>query len=337
MAHGSMGQAAPGTHSSSSMIPTATPGPFRRNLSEVHDHDVRRPGQHDGDQVAGLDQRDDPVHAHAQRGSLERGRAGRCTRSRRRQPGEDGRDQKRNAGRHRWAVRRVEGIAGGLLDRRRRERGSRDRDRLARRRVHRVPGRSASGHGPVTRVVRTDSGIEGLLRDLAPRVLGALARRHGQFDACEDAVQESLLAAALQWAETGVPDNPRWWLLTVASRRLVDEWRSESARRRREETDAVLELPTQGQASSEDDTLTLLFLCCHPSLSIPSQLALTLRAVGGLSTAEVANAFLVPEATMAQRISRAKQSIRNSDIPFVLPPQPERADRLRVVLQVLYL
>jgi predicted RNA polymerase sigma factor len=124
----------------------------------------------------------------------------------------------------------------------------------------------------------------------------------------------------------------------VASRRLVDEWRSESARRRREETDAVLELPAQGQQlSDEDDTLTLLFLCCHPSLSVPSQLALTLRAVGGLSTAEVANAFLVPEATMAQRISRAKQSIKNTRIHFDLPPEPERADRLRVVLQVLYL
>jgi RNA polymerase sigma factor (sigma-70 family) len=186
--------------------------------------------------------------------------------------------------------------------------------------------------------VTTDVRIEDLLRELAPQVLGTLVRRHGQFDACEDAVQEALLAAALRWAEEGIPDNPRSWLVTVASRRLVDEWRSESARRRREETDAVLELPAQGQQlSDEDDTLTLLFLCCHPSLSVPSQLALTLRAVGGLSTAEVANAFLVPEATMAQRISRAKQSIKNTRIHFDLPPEPERADRLRVVLQVLYL
>jgi RNA polymerase sigma factor (sigma-70 family) len=186
--------------------------------------------------------------------------------------------------------------------------------------------------------VTTDVRIEDLLRELAPQVLGTLVRRHGQFDTCEDAVQEALLAAALRWAEEGIPDNPRSWLVTVASRRLVDEWRSESARRRREETDAVLELPAQGQQlSDEDDTLTLLFLCCHPSLSVPSQLALTLRAVGGLSTAEVANAFLVPEATMAQRISRAKQSIKNTRIHFDLPPEPERADRLRVVLQVLYL
>jgi RNA polymerase sigma factor (sigma-70 family) len=177
-------------------------------------------------------------------------------------------------------------------------------------------------------------------------------RRHGQFDACEDAVQEALLAAALQWAADGVPANPRSWLLTVASRRLVDEWRRESARRRREETDAVLDLPEQRQReemdallefpgeprpADADDTLTLLFLCCHPSLSAPSQLALTLRAVGGLTTAEIANAFLVPEATMAQRISRAKQSIKSSGIRFDLPPQAERAERLRVVLQVLYL
>lgn len=179
--------------------------------------------------------------------------------------------------------------------------------------------------------------IEDLLRELAPQVLGALVRRHGQFDACEDAVQEALLAAAQRWEEEGLPDNPRSWLVTVASRRLVDEWRSESARRRREETAAALELPGQGQPSDQDDTLTLLFLCCHPSLSVPSQLALTLRAVGGLTTAEIANAFLVPEATMAQRISRAKQRIKSTGIRFDLPPEPERADRLRVVLHVLYL
>jgi RNA polymerase sigma factor (sigma-70 family) len=185
--------------------------------------------------------------------------------------------------------------------------------------------------------VTTEPRVEDLLRELAPQVLGTLVRRHGQFDACEDAVQEALLAAALQWAGDGVPANPRSWLLTVASRRLVDEWRSESARRRREETDAVLELSDEPRPSNEDDTLTLLFLCCHPSLSAPSQLALTLRAVGGLTTAEIASAFLVPEATLAQRISRAKQSIKSTGIRFDLPPEAERADRLRVVLQVLYL
>jgi len=176
-----------------------------------------------------------------------------------------------------------------------------------------------------------------MLREHAPQVLASLVRRYGQFDACEDAVQEALLAAALQWAEEGVPDSPQSWLVTVASRRLVDEWRSESARRRREETAAALELPGRGQPSDRDDTLTLLFLCCHPALSVPSQLALTLRAVGGLTTAEIANAFLVPEATMAQRISRAKQRIKTAGIRFDLPPEPERADRLAVVLHVLYL
>jgi RNA polymerase sigma factor (sigma-70 family) len=185
--------------------------------------------------------------------------------------------------------------------------------------------------------VRTDSDVEGLLRELAPQVLGALVRRHGQFDACEDAVQEALLSAAQQWSQAAVPDNPRSWLMTVAERRLVDEWRSESARRRREESASVLDRPALARPDDRDDTLTLLFLCCHPSLSVPSQLALTLRAVGGLTTAEIANAFLVPEATMAQRISRAKQSIKSTGIRFDLPPELERADRLRVVLHVLYL
>jgi RNA polymerase sigma factor (sigma-70 family) len=179
--------------------------------------------------------------------------------------------------------------------------------------------------------------IEDLLRELAPQVLGALVRRHGQFDACEDALQEALLAAARQWPDGGVPDNPRSWLLTVASRRLVDEWRSEGARRRREESAAALETADHGLVSEQDDTLALLFLCCHPSLSVPSQLALTLRAVGGLTTAEIAKAFMVPEATMAQRISRAKESIRNAGMRFELPPEPERAARLLVVMQVLYL
>ena len=119
---------------------------------------------------------------------------------------------------------------------------------------------------------------------LAPQVLGTLVRRYGQFDACEDAVQEALLAAGLQWIDGGVPDNPRSWLVTVASRRLVDEWRSESSRRRREATTAAMEVPAPDQLPDRDDTLTLLFLCCHPALSVPSQLALTLRAVGGLTT-----------------------------------------------------
>jgi RNA polymerase sigma factor (sigma-70 family) len=181
------------------------------------------------------------------------------------------------------------------------------------------------------------SNIEDLLRELAPQVLGALARRWGQFDACEDAVQEALLAAARQWPKDGTPDNPRSWLLTVASRRLTDQLRSAAARRQREETAAALEPAVPGEVSAHDDTLTLLFLCCHPSLSAPSQLALTLRAVGGLTTAEIASAFLVPEATMAQRISRAKERIRSTGATFAMPPPHERDERLRVVLHVLYL
>jgi RNA polymerase sigma factor (sigma-70 family) len=177
--------------------------------------------------------------------------------------------------------------------------------------------------------------VEDLLHRLAPQVLGALVRRYGRFDACEDAVQEALLAAALQWPVEGEPENPSGWLITVASRRLTDQLRSEHARRRREETLAG-EVPP-GEAVGEDDTLTLLFMCCHPALSPPSQLALTLRAVGGLTTAQIASAFLVPEATMAQRISRAKQRIRATEIPFGMPPEPEWSERLRVVLHVLYL
>ena len=190
----------------------------------------------------------------------------------------------------------------------------------------------------------TDRRVEDLLRELAPQVLGVLARRHGQFDACEDAVQEALLEAAVQWPEQGVPANPRGWLLAVATRRLTDLWRSESARRRREATVATLEPPGgpaagpgEDRPSEHDDTLTLLFLCCHPALSAPSQLALTLRAVGGLTTAQVARAFLVPEATMAQRISRAKASIRAAGAAFAMPPRAEWPERLRVVRHVLYL
>ncbi|MEU7531513.1 DUF6596 domain-containing protein [Saccharothrix sp. NPDC042600] len=178
--------------------------------------------------------------------------------------------------------------------------------------------------------------VEDLLRTLAPQVLDTLARRHGRFEGCEDAVQEAVLAATLQWPVEGVPDNPRGWLVTVASRRLVDQVRSDHARRERESATAA-EVPP-GDVPDTDDTLLLLFLCCHPALTAASQVALTLRAVGGLTTAEIARAFLVPEATMAARISRAKQRIRAAGSEFRLPEaQPEREDRLRVVLHVLYL
>ncbi|MBB5871863.1 RNA polymerase sigma factor (sigma-70 family) [Allocatelliglobosispora scoriae] len=191
----------------------------------------------------------------------------------------------------------------------------------------------------------TDEPLEDLLRRLTPQVLGALLRRYGGLDACEDAVQEALLAAATQWPEQGRPDNPHGWLVTVAARRLTDWIRSDSSRRRRE-GEVMIATPTamlvappadEPGTAEHDDTLKLLFLCCHPALSAPSQIALTLRAVGGLTTAEIARAFLVPEATMAQRISRAKQTIRTAGATFALPPPDERAERLRAVLHVLYL
>ncbi|WNV83986.1 DUF6596 domain-containing protein [Umezawaea sp. Da 62-37] len=180
------------------------------------------------------------------------------------------------------------------------------------------------------------TGVEDLLRELAPQVLGVLVRRFGDFSAAEDAVQEALLAAALHWPSDGLPDNPRGWLLQAAQRRLTDQFRSDQARRRREESVFSLESPPVDVAD-RDDTLVLLFLCCHPALTPASAIALTLRAVGGLTTAEIANAFLVPEATMAQRVSRAKQKVKASGVPFGMPVGDDRAVRLRSVLRVLYL
>ncbi|MCO5999658.1 RNA polymerase sigma factor [Actinoallomurus rhizosphaericola] len=174
-----------------------------------------------------------------------------------------------------------------------------------------------------------------LLRELTPQVLGTLVRRHGQFEGCEDAVQEAVLAATVQWPAEGVPDNPRGWLTTVASRRLIDQIRSDHARRERESVTATEAVPED--VPDTDDTLVLLFLCCHLTLTAASQTALTLRAVGGLTTAEIARAFLVPEATMAARISRAKRRIKAAGSSFRLPEGAEREERLRVVLHVLYL
>jgi RNA polymerase sigma factor (sigma-70 family) len=183
---------------------------------------------------------------------------------------------------------------------------------------------------------------EHLLRDLAPQVLGAVIRRFRDFASAEDAVQEALIAAALQWPRDGIPDNPKAWLIQVAFRRMKDHVRSELARRQREtvavtETEQLAPPVDSASETDEDDTLILLFMCCHPALTPSSAIALTLRAVGGLTTAEIANAFLVPEATMAQRISRAKGSIKASGVPFRLPTAEERAQRLRAVLHVLYL
>jgi RNA polymerase sigma factor (sigma-70 family) len=176
------------------------------------------------------------------------------------------------------------------------------------------------------------NGVEDLLRELAPQVLGTLARRYGDFAAAEDAVQEALLEAALRWPES-MPDNPRGWLVQVAVRRMTDQWRSDSARRRREEAFAADDIP---DVTDRDDSLALLLLCCHPALTPSSAIALTLRAVGGLTTAEIASAFLVPETTMAQRISRAKAGIRATGARFELPAT-DLQERLRSVLHVLYL
>ena len=186
---------------------------------------------------------------------------------------------------------------------------------------------------------------EHLLRELAPRVLGAVVRRYGDFSAAEDAVQEALLSAAQTWPTTGLPERPRAWLIQVAARRLTDQIRSESARRRRENAlsarapadDLLVPAPDSGEEPEKEDTLLLLFMCCHPALTRTSAIALTLRAVGGLTTAEIARAFLVPEATMAQRISRAKQTIKGSGVGFAMPKAPELDQRLSAVLHVLYL
>src|SRR5258705_10800730 len=187
-----------------------------------------------------------------------------------------------------------------------------------------------------------DTRAEHLLRKLAPQVLGAVVRRFSNFAAAEDAVQEALIAASLRWPQDGVPDYPRDWLIQVASRRMLDYLRSETARRLREtaaamETENLASTADVESATQQDDTVVLLFMCCHPALTTSSAIALTLRAVGGLTTAEIANAFLVPESTMAQRISRAKQSIKASGVPFCMPETTERTARLGSVLHVLYL
>jgi RNA polymerase sigma factor (sigma-70 family) len=230
----------------------------------------------------------------------------------------------------RWALPGVQGVAGRLSDRGRGVRGARDRDRRedlggawSGRSPVAAADPGAAGYGRVTvrrrrdggvapagrwRALNVPLGVEDLLREVAQQVLGALARRYGDFDAAEDAVQEALITAAAHWAQRGVPAHPRGWLMRTAERRLIDQWRSERSRRERERR-AMLQDAATRQVSDQDDTLTVVFMCCHPALTPASAIALTLRAVGGLTTAEIANAFLVDEATMAQRISRASRRL----------------------------
>jgi RNA polymerase sigma factor (sigma-70 family) len=178
--------------------------------------------------------------------------------------------------------------------------------------------------------------VEDLLRELSPQVLGALVRRYRDFDAAEDAVQEALLTAALRWPSNGVPEQPRGWLLQTAERRMIDHWRSDESRRHRERVASLQDAPAPA-VSDHDDTLFVVFMSCHPALTDASAIALTLRAVGGLTTAEIASAFLVDESTMAQRITRAKQRIKTSEVPFRMPTSDEQPARVRAVLHVLYL
>jgi RNA polymerase sigma factor (sigma-70 family) len=199
-----------------------------------------------------------------------------------------------------------------------------------------VTGGPATGQGPGSEP-GPDADVEGLLRTTAPRALGAVVRRFGHFADAEDAVQEALLAAAQSWPTTGVPDNPLAWMVRVASRRLADRYRSDEARRRREVLAASWSRQPADPVSGRDDTLTLFFLCCHPSLSSASAVALTLRAVGGLTTAEIASAFLTPERTMAQRISRAKRTVADAGARFALPDADAYRERLALVLRVVYL
>ncbi|HET8915743.1 MAG TPA: sigma-70 family RNA polymerase sigma factor [Propionibacteriaceae bacterium] len=181
------------------------------------------------------------------------------------------------------------------------------------------------------------SALEHLLRTEAPQVLGALVRRFGHFDIAEDAVQDALLAATQQWPNRGIPEHPRGWLIRVGYRRMVDQLRADQLRRRREYQLASQPAQASPDESAADDSLTLLFLCCHPILSPVSQVALTLRAVGGLTTTEIAHAYGVTEVAMGQRISRAKQQIRSTGGRFVLPSAEDRGNRLTAVLHVLYL
>src|SRR5262249_45447605 len=259
---------------------------------------------------------------------------------------------------HRRRLSGIQGVPGRLLDRRRRERGTGASNRCrclqgagpGGHAAGRLDDRSSVDRGPPGHGQSQGHGVsapleqvERLLRELAPRALASLMRRCDDFAAAEDAVQEAVIAAAAQWTRDGLPDTPCAWLVRVAQRRLTDQLRSEIARRRREAAVAAERSRTTSCGvddeigSDPDDALALLFMCCHPALSTASAIALTLRAVGGLTTAEIAKAFLVPESTIGQRISRAKQTIKASGVPFSMPDAEERAQRLDSVLHVLYL
>src|SRR5580658_7944863 len=310
---------------------------------EVLDADLRQPGE------VGLDPGRGVAGGHRQAGRVQQEipghrRADRRLRAGGRGPGQAGAQGERFASGDRRTLPGDQGVHRELLPAGLRERGARAADRgghaVGRPGARRVLADHARGQAGSVTVIR----VEDLLRELAPQVLAALVRRYGQFHLCEDASQEALIAAARQWPAEGLPENPRGWLITVASRRLMDQIRSEQSRRTREELIAVatpqselLGPPADAEPADSDDSLALLFGCCHPDLSSPSRIALTLRAVGGLSTAQIAAAFGVPEATMAQRISRAKQTIKENGFDFSLPAGAERTERLRAVLHVLYL
>src|SRR6476469_1053781 len=337
----------------------------RRDEGVRHDavpHRRGLPGRRRPGPDVGLDPRGGPGPPRLLRGAHRRARGQRRARlvhdPDRPRPRQDRPVRRRGARRHRRPLPGVQGVDGRLPGRRGRLGGARPRDRLPdvrRPRSRRPPDAPAHprapGHGPRARGPRADGrlpahggclqlsatpAVDDLLRTLAPQVVGIVSRRFGDFDSAEDAVQEALLAASRHWPVDGVPDEPRAWLVTAASRRLVDRWRSDAARREREARVIAWEVPAYDPVD-HDDSLTVMLLCCHPSLTPASAIALTLRAVGGLTTGEIARAFLVPEATMAQRISRAKATIRASGEPFRMPSAPDRDARLRSVLHVLYL
>src|SRR6185369_12101051 len=302
-------------------------------------------------------QRAHPVHAGAQSRAHEIGRIRGGAGPDAAGAGEDrSLRQGRRAHRVGRSVRGDQGVPGGLLDRRGRDAGACRRDRGAglvgagsRRSAALDSDRASPGHGRAAAQRRMTAAsarsVEHLLREITPQVLGALTRRHRDFAAAEDAVQEALVDASMQWPLEGVPENPAGWLYRIALRRLSDQLRSEAARRRREKQVAIeladeeVHVPPIDEEfePEQDDTLVLLFMCSHPSLTAPSAIALMLRAVGGLTTREIGAAFFISEATMAQRISRAKQTIKESKVAFSLPSTQERAERLDAVMHVLYL